>query len=308
MECDVCIIQYTAKLLVSFLQWRARLQYDAGRRKLPLSASADKLARLGSIISDARMLFRIWGLLPIFQWMIAMERNPAPTRKLRTIERLQGWSMLAYYPLEHLYYLLSHSIIPDKLTLPSITAFIPFIRSRPSHTQIPLKLGTLGLWSTRFWAAYVMLQLAHLREDSKLLRLRERTLSKTKTGATPAEKEELDKRKAALKNELIVNLAYLPQTLHWQKPPLFLFGIPDEFTASAEKSTEKGIFENEVWLNLCGLIAGIASWKSGWQATALKPTPSHADMSPVEPTGEKLAPHVEDPLKDVVEEPSLDEM
>ncbi|KAI9066301.1 hypothetical protein FKP32DRAFT_1566205 [Trametes sanguinea] len=281
------IIQYTAKLLVSFLQWRARLQYDAGRRKLPLSASADRLARLGSIISDARMLFRIWGLLPIFQWMISMERNPAPTRKLRTIERLQGWSMLAYYPLEHLYYLLSHSIISDKLTLPSITAFIPFVPSRPSHKQISLKLGTLGLWSTRFWAAYVMLQLAHLREDSKLLRLRERTLSKTKTGATPAEKEELDKRKAALKNELIVNLAYLPQTLHW--------------------STEKGIFENEVWLNLCGLIAGIASWKSGWQATALKPAPS-VDMSPMEPTGEKLAPHVEDPLKDVVQEPSLDEM
>ena len=109
-----------------------------------------------------------------------MERNPAPTRKLRTIERLQGWSMLAYYPLEHLYYLLSHSLISDKLTLPSITAFVPFMRTRPSSKQIPLKLGTLGLWSTRFWAAYVVLQLAHLKEDSKLLSRRERTLSKTR--------------------------------------------------------------------------------------------------------------------------------
>ncbi|CDO75184.1 hypothetical protein BN946_scf184866.g25 [Trametes cinnabarina] len=217
-----------------------------------------------------------------------MERNPAPTRKLRTIERLQGWSMLVYYPLEHLYYLLSHSIIPGKLVLPSITAFIPFIRSRPSGKHIQLKLSTLGLWSTRFWAAYVILQLAHLREDSKLLRSRERTLSKTKTGATPDEKKEIKQRKAALKNELIVNLAYLPLTLHW--------------------STEKGIFENEVWLNLCGLIAGIASWKSGWQATALKPAPSLTNMPPTEPTGEKLAPHVEDPLKDVVEAPFLDEM
>lgn len=114
--------------------------------------------------------------------MTTLERNPSPTRKLRTIERLQGWSMLGYYPLEHLYYLLSHDIIPEKLALPSLTAFVPFIRTRPSTKYIPLQLGTLGLWSTRFWAAYVFLQLAHLREDEKLLRVRARTLAKTKVG------------------------------------------------------------------------------------------------------------------------------
>ncbi|KAI0775073.1 hypothetical protein BD413DRAFT_292811 [Trametes elegans] len=285
------VIQYTLKLIVPFLQWRARLQHGAGLRKAPVSPSAGKLAKFAGIISDARMLFRIWGLLPIFQWMISLERNPSPTRKLRTIERLQGWSMLGYYPLEHLYYLLSHSIISDKLPLPSATAFVPFIRTRPSDKHIPLDLGTLGTWSTRFWAAYVVLQLAHLREDSKLVQLRERSLGKTKTGATPAEKEEIRQRKKAITNELIVNLAYLPQTIHW--------------------STEKGIFENEIWLDICGFIAGIASWKSGWEATALKPAPpSLADVPPVEPTGEKLAPHVEDVLKDVVEAqaPALDEL
>ena len=88
--------------------------------------------------------------------------------------------MLAYYPLEHLYYLLSHSVIPDKLPLPSLTAFIPFVRTRPSDKHIPLDLGTLSVWSTRFWAAYVVLQLSHLREDGKLLTARERALSKSK--------------------------------------------------------------------------------------------------------------------------------
>ena len=88
--------------------------------------------------------------------------------------------MLAYYPLEHLYYLLSHSIIPDKIPLPSVTAFVPFIRTRPSEKSIPLELGQLGIWSTRFWAVYVVLQLAHLQEDTKLLRMRERTVNKTK--------------------------------------------------------------------------------------------------------------------------------
>lgn len=114
--------------------------------------------------------------------MIALERSPPPTRRLRTIERLQGWSMLAYYPLEHLYYLLSHSAIPDKLPLPSLTAFIPFVRTKPGTKHIPLDLGALGVWSTRFWAAYVVLQIAHLREDSKLLAVRERTISKSKVG------------------------------------------------------------------------------------------------------------------------------
>ena len=91
--------------------------------------------------------------------------------------------MLAYYPLEHLYYLLSHSVIPDKIALPSLTAFVPFIRTQPSNKHIPLDIGKLGLWSTRFWAAYVVLQLAHLREDSKLLSVRERTLSKSRVSS-----------------------------------------------------------------------------------------------------------------------------
>ncbi|KAI1796954.1 hypothetical protein LXA43DRAFT_985278 [Ganoderma leucocontextum] len=287
------IIQYTVNLIVPFLQWRARLQHGAGFRKSPSSPAADKLAKLGSLISDARMFFRIWGLLPIFQWLIALERSPPPTRKLRTIERFQGWSMLAYYPLEHLYYLLSHSVIPDKLPLPSLTAFIPFVRTKPSTKHIPLDLGTLGVWSTRFWAVYVVLQLAHLREDSKLLAVRERTLSKSKTGATPPEKEDIRTRRGALWNEFIVNLAYLPLTVHW--------------------STEKGIISNDVWVNLLGLVAGVASWKSGWQATALPPPVSAAPGDPgVLPAGElsekKLAPYLDDPLEDVITAPALDEM
>lgn len=65
-----------------------------------------------------------------------------------------------------------------------------------------------------------------------------------------------------------------------------------------------------MWLDVCGLIAGIASWKSGWEATARKPAPSLVDMPPTEPSGEKLAPHVEDILKDVVDAqaPALDEL
>ena len=74
-------------------------------------------------------------MLPIIQWLVSIEKSQPATRKLLTIERLQGWSMLAYYPLEHVYYLASHKLLPWKLSRRTIDA--------------------LGLWSTRFWAAYV---------------------------------------------------------------------------------------------------------------------------------------------------------
>jgi len=50
--------------------------------------------------------------------MISLERSPPPTRSLLSIERAQGWSMLAYYPLEHLYYLAVHNIVPPTIPVP----------------------------------------------------------------------------------------------------------------------------------------------------------------------------------------------
>lgn len=147
------------------------------------------------------------GLLPIYQWLTSLERMHPPTRKLLTIERLQGWSMIAYYPLEHLYYLRAHAILPAALALPL------FKRS------VSLNTGKISLWSTRFWAAYVLLQFAHLREDHHLLKLRERALNKVKgkgkASDEAAEKADLTRRWDALINELVVNLGYLPLTLHW---------------------------------------------------------------------------------------------
>lgn len=121
--------------------------------------------------------------------------------------------MLAYYPLEHLYYLLSHSLIPST---------VPSIKSVFSSNAKPTKLdpNAIGIWSTRFWAFYVFLQFAHLREDRKLLQARERAISKAKrgpggTGISAAEKKELGDRWDAFWNEVVVNLGYLPLTVHW---------------------------------------------------------------------------------------------
>lgn len=188
---------------------------------------------LSSLHTDCTIVDDHAGLLPIFQWLISLERSPPPTRRLLTIERAQGWSMLAYYPMEHLYYLLSHEIIPSSISL-------PFLGSSPSSPSSPLPSTTaslkpsaaapsegpsasprtlsldstaLSLWSTRFWALYVVLQFAHLREDRALLLRRERVLSKEKVKGQ--EHSELKRRWDAWWNELAVNVGYLPLTVHW---------------------------------------------------------------------------------------------
>jgi hypothetical protein len=222
------VIQYAIKLLVPLLHLRARLQYRAGLRDFPTSRVAAGYAKFASIVGDSRILWRIWGkrpslkclcksnyrhgsigLLPIVQWLVSLERNPRPTRALLTIERLQGWSMLAYYPLEHLSYLCSHGIIPS--TIPTI-----FSLFSSKHKRIVLDPNLLGVWSCRFWATYVVLQFAHLWEDRKLLQQRQRALRKGKgTSLTLAEKQDLERRWDAYWSELIANVGYLPLTVHW---------------------------------------------------------------------------------------------
>jgi len=226
------LVQYAAKVLIPILQARARLQHRAGIRSQPTSSIAPKLAKLASTIGSARALWGLWGILPIIQWMISLERAPPPTRRLLTIERTQGWSMLAFYPLQHLSFLRTNDLI------------VPRVDDR-----------AVSLWSTRFWMAYVVLQLAHLREDRALLVKRQRALDKlnSREKLQPQERVELGRRWDAWYNELAVNLSFLPMTVHW--------------------SLEKGLFKNDIWVSLFGLAAAIGSFRSGWKATALLPPP-----------------------------------
>lgn len=194
-------------------------------RKSPKSQAAYAYANFAGMIGDSRTLWRIWGqyrfilnrgliltallgMLPIVQWLVSLERNPQPTRKLLTIERLQAWAMLAYYPLEHLYYLRSHGILPS--SIPS-----PF--SLFSHKKrIKLDANKLALWSCRFWAFYVLLHFVHLMEDKKLLEARQRSIRKGKgTGLNAEQKQDMSQKWNMFWSDVVTNLAYFPLTLHW---------------------------------------------------------------------------------------------
>ncbi|KAF7330497.1 TPR-REGION domain-containing protein [Mycena venus] len=242
-SCNSHLVQSVCKILVHLLQLRARLQHRAGLRKAPVSTSAGGFSKFAGAVADSQMLGRFWGLFQIFQWLISLERTQQPTRNLLTIERLQGWSMLGYYPFEHLCYLRIHDVIPP--TVPSPTSLL-----NPVAKPIKLDPTTLSLWSCRCWASYVILQFAHLREDHKLLQLQQRTLRKGKGGSLSAsEKQDLKRRWDAYWSGLLVNICNLPLALHW--------------------SVEGGLIKNPVLVDILSLIAAGASFRSGWNATAL---------------------------------------
>ena len=172
--------------------------------------------------------------------------------------------MLAYYPMEHLYYLLSHEIIPSSISLPfsrsssspssplpSTTASLTPSSAAPSKgppaspRTLSLDSTALSLWSTRFWALYVVLQFAHLREDRALLLRRERVLSKEKVKSQ--EHAELKRRWDAWWNELAVNVGYLPLTVHWYEEHLFIYqSLNIVYSIPSFRSLEQGLFKNDV--------------------------------------------------------------
>jgi hypothetical protein len=196
--------------------------------------------------------------------------------------------MLAYYPLEHLYYLRSRGIIPS--TIPSLTSFFS-----KAKKHIRLDADKLSLWSCRFWALYVILHFAHLKEDKKLLEARQRSLRKGKgTGLTAEERQDMGQKRDMFWSEVVANLAYLPVTLHWYVCQC----LHHQWIRNYDmfRSLEKGLFKNDVrvfhrlkkaltdhlqtWVNVFGLVAAVASFRSGWKATALPaPPPGDEDKS-----------------------------
>lgn len=118
--------------------------------------------------------------------------------------------MLLFFPLEHLSYLASHGIIPQSFKSP-----LSFLSSK--RRAININADVLGLWSCRLWGAYVVLHFAHLLEDRKLILQRHASIRRSKGGSTLTEEEkrEMRERWDAYWSEVVINLGYLPLTVHW---------------------------------------------------------------------------------------------
>ncbi|SCV73473.1 BQ2448_7399 [Microbotryum intermedium] len=223
---------------------------------------ANRMDKLRAVISDARTLsvhklgrygepnaeayppirpcrYRLFGLFPIIQWAQAL--NDPATRpadgQLTLINKLQAWSMLFYYPLEHYYYLAGKGVFDCP----------------------PARIGTIAMWSCRFWASYVVLQVLHIRREYQLLNQSRRKLVNAQresriAGGSSEKNTEVDEIKRiknkslALKMDTLVQIGYLPLTAHWSIPG--------------------GILPDNLWVGMFGTLAAVTGLKTLWRNTA----------------------------------------
>jgi len=239
--------QYSAKLLIPLLELRAALQFKNHSRDKPISPTAKGLETFAESLGSARRVSGLWGILSMIRWISSIERSEPKSRTLQSIERIQALSMLTFYSLENLSFFTSPSA-------PLLTKYFSSSSSSSNNNNNNNNNNNMtskaSLWSIRALALYTLLQLVHLRADWKELKRKERVLEKSAVGeSTDVDLMELKKQKMAISVCAIENLAYLPLTIHWS------------FTG--------GIFKSEFPVNLLSLIAALASFRAGWDATAL---------------------------------------
>ncbi|PKI85188.1 hypothetical protein MVES_000976 [Malassezia vespertilionis] len=160
------VTQYSSKMLVGILLFLHGMRKRFNMTTSKTASGADKLTRLAGVVGDARILFRIWSVLPMIQWLCSIERKAPQNKLLLNIERLQGLSMILYCPLEAVAYLAMHNILDIS----------------------PATQGKIWGHCMKFWLLYVFLQFAHIFEDHRLLRKRAKALERSRGHPLPAPK------------------------------------------------------------------------------------------------------------------------
>jgi len=243
------LVQYTAKLSIPVIQRYAEAEYQAGRRPKPVSPTVEALFKFASQLSLSRRVSGLWGLLAILKGISALERSPPSSRTQLTLQRLQGLSMIVYYPLEYVAFFSS-----------------PFAPIIPSRIVSPTQSAKVQMWSIRFWGIYVLLQVwicaNELGELSwkesacrKALSEKSKELEKEVEGEKEKIQSDLDKalkRRKQVWLQLIANASRLPVILHW--------------------SFVGGFYKNEFWTNFYSFISAVSAFLGGWEGSRL-PTP-----------------------------------
>ncbi len=166
-----------------------------GKTAIPTAAAlaltlSKRLTSLSSLMSEARMILRLWALLPMYFWARRLLRQtfsstsdeksaaPRPSKLEATIEYLRLALCITFQGLENGAYLSSKGVM----------------------SWTPAQQGQAFRWSARFWAAYVGIEIGKL--------LAARFGPGAQGFATAQEKSEWTKKTAK-------QLAWAPLTLHW---------------------------------------------------------------------------------------------
>lgn len=193
---------------------------------------------LAAIIADYRIFVRLWGCIDLYTWARATYFNPLPVQAsskekiLRSVTWAEIASCVAFQVLENGAYLSSKGV----LTSAGWTGEAGKVRE--------IKWW---VWSSRFWAAYVGLELVRLGVE----RFASAGLESEPSVDDGEKEDKLRKEEKRLQNwlwwkDLASNIAYAPMTLHW--------------------SVEEGLLSD--WaVGACGVVAGGALLLESWKKT-----------------------------------------
>jgi hypothetical protein len=186
-----------------------------------LLRTTQSLSALTALIDDFRIFMRLWALLDMWSWGVRLWRAPPADAVLRGVAYAQVGTMVLYQYLENGAYLASKGVLG-------------FNRQ---------KIARLYAWSSRFWAAYVLLEFGRLAR----VRALRKAAGPPSRGEEKEGKMEREKEEAKWWRELYANAAWAPLTIHW--------------------STEAG-WASEGQVAVLGLIAGWLGLREAWKETA----------------------------------------
>lgn len=172
-------------------------------------------------LSPVRRVFNsqslpLLGFLGIMKGLSALERNKPASRTQLTLQRLQGISMLIFYPLEFVSFFSA-----------------PFAPVLAPRWITPKQGGQAALWSIRAWLVYVLAQVGLLIRERDAIRKQEQAEIEVKVvgskgelemaaaeeqEAVRASKERTARRKTQIAYQLVANVSRLPVIMHWCAP------------------------------------------------------------------------------------------
>ncbi|KAI2639593.1 hypothetical protein GGS26DRAFT_540767 [Hypomontagnella submonticulosa] len=200
-------------------------------------AFAKRLRAFSLMLSDARTFLRLWGLLNMYFWLrrLVLKRSAAKesekesekaAKKDDSVETAISWiqvsTCIVFQALENGAYLSSKGVL----------GWAPATQRRAS------------LWSARFWAAFVGIEIGKLFYESHKRGQRTRA-EKFGDGTKTAAQVEAEEREwaGAWRSSVLRNLAWAPLTLHWSSEG----GLLGEMAVGAIASIPGTIQIRDLW-------------------------------------------------------------
>lgn len=219
--------------LFDFTHSRSRLfQKSVSPSEISQSPQAGaSLARLGSLISDARVTLRLTALVPLYTWLRELlADNTRPDRYLRIVWLTQCTSYIIYQFTENVAFLADRGIISQK-----------WLDKRGGSAR-------WWMWSNRAWLAGVSCDFLRLFREALIERKRRSVLSQDREEKMETEVEKQQSFDKIWWSELFVASCWFPLCLHYSL-----------------QNGLKGV--NDGVVGLLGLMAGAQSFLAQWAKT-----------------------------------------